>query len=305
METASEDLSAQMKAAAASHVELARKHFDIALNYSEQSLEAIDESISTFHADGVLSKSTYMSYTSYVGETIRRNTGGDWIESDERGPGIRLDRDGIKASLWVYAWVAKRFEQGEEESISFKYTSAKHKLGLTQDLSTSPPDAEDDDDLIPESLDPENEGSSNNDMQELVARGPAMVFFLVAGADGTIDHKEIKVFRKVVEGVADHKSELFKASVIMMLPSLNEYIEECAESKLGILASLARLREAVDELMPDQAQAYFAALYELAERVAQSSGGGFLGFGSKISKEEQAALSLIRASLGLPNQQSE
>lgn len=51
-------------------------------------------------------------------------------------------------------------------------------------------------------------------------------------------------------------------------------------------------------MAPEEAQAFKQALLGLGKAVASAS-GGFLGFGSKISKEEKATLERIAAGLGL------
>ena len=59
-------------------------------------------------------------------------------------------------------------------------------------------------------------------------------------------------------------------------------------------------RQIVDAAVGEEKATSFAeALYDMAESVAEASGGGFLGMGSKIGKEEKVMLSGIRKLLHL------
>jgi hypothetical protein len=69
--------------AASEHVALYAKHFQINLDYSESSLLHIDDAISKFHPDGVMSEQTYVPYLAYVGEVACRNINGQWLDTEE------------------------------------------------------------------------------------------------------------------------------------------------------------------------------------------------------------------------------
>jgi hypothetical protein len=52
----------------------------------------------------------------YVGETLRRNLGGEWRHHDEYGPGLLLP-----SGMWTFplAKAEKRFHNGHEDSLAF------------------------------------------------------------------------------------------------------------------------------------------------------------------------------------------
>ncbi|WP_435103311.1 hypothetical protein [Arhodomonas sp. AD133] len=133
----------------------------------------------------------------------------------------------------------------------------------------------------------------------LLARAPCLVFLLVAAADGSIDKKEIKRFAKLLRhkdyrelGAAIQQSGL---SVLQLMTSVRQQTDDPLEELKRVSGLLDR------HLKPGAAGAFKATLLAFAKAIAEAS-GGFLGlFGSKISKEEKAALYLIADALGLLN----
>ncbi len=135
------------------------------------------------------------------------------------------------------------------------------------------------------------------DHWEIVAHAPIAVFLLTAGADGTVDKKEIDAFRKkLVEGVAAvGQSEIMAAALMKAATSMDQRLMDLGKQSPENMARLiAASRQVVaNGAGAEQAERYATGLYAIAEAVASAS-GGFFGFGSKIGKEERVVLDGLR-----------
>jgi len=131
--------------------------------------------------------------------------------------------------------------------------------------------------------------------KELLLRAPLLVCILIAGADGTIDDKEIKRTLQIAEQ---------QNSVSPILGTFFVELTADFEEKLKVLMqsypSNAKVRNAkiIDELIalnvmwsrlsPRFSEAYYEMLRSFARNVATSSGG----FWGKISSEEARLIEL-------------
>ncbi|MEK1939461.1 MAG: hypothetical protein AAAB16_03705 [Pseudomonas sp.] len=139
---------------------------------------------------------------------------------------------------------------------------------------------------------------------------PLAVFFMVAGADGKVDEKEIKAFGDLFKESGKYPSVLMQRIMSELTPHapqgqalLMDFLERYTSG--NFYAPLYFL--GVNQLLAKNTEGSLAAdlkadLLAFGKAVASSSGGGFLGFGSKISKEEKAALSVIEALLSAGQQ---
>jgi hypothetical protein len=133
---------------------------------------------------------------------------------------------------------------------------------------------------------------------ELAYKAPILVSILIAGADGTIDRKEIQGAIYSVE--KNHKRSVSSLSILLkeigsdfedkfkML--IRDYPYESTQRTPIIVEELARLDTLFSKLNPEFAREYYHSLLAIAQRTAQSS-GGFLGL-SKIGEEEARYLKL-------------
>ena len=245
------------------HAQVSKDTFDVNLDFSERSIEEIDKVITNFHPDGAALESTYYPYACYLGEVIIRNLGGIWAFSEERGFTVKVDVDSKEALAFVFAWVIKRFENGMDDSLAYKLVVLKEQLGLSTSLKS--------DAKAVEAL--EDTESKSNQTAELLAQGPALVFILIAGADGVIDKEEIEALQDRISTVQESKSNLFKAGITMMTADLNHYLLESQLSLVQAIDKLGTIKAEMQELFPDQARAYFEELINLAQVVADSSEG--------------------------------
>lgn len=130
----------------------------------------------------------------------------------------------------------------------------------------------------------------------LVSALPMGVFVMIAGADGVIDKKEVESFQSqlIVGMVGD--SEIFQLAIMTSLSNFEIMIEKMIELDFeGVAQFISLSYEMVKQNHGvDEVNKFGQALFDLAKSVAESSGGGFLGFGSKIGKEEKAVLKFLK-----------
>lgn len=139
-----------------------------------------------------------------------------------------------------------------------------------------------------------------NELHNIIAQAPFVIFYLVSAADGNVDKKEIEAFQGqclalalglkslVGEGVQG----IFVQYLGDMQAVMSRVVAELASAE-GAVESLKRIRGAVDDSYPEsEALAIKKFLFQIGHQIASAS-GGFLGFGSKVSKEEKAVLTAI------------
>lgn len=164
-----------------------------------------------------------------------------------------------------------------------------------EDQGESQAGASGDDDDAPFGID--------NEHWELLAHSVVAVFLMVAGADGTVDKKEVQAFqKKLVEGVLGvGECEIMPIAFMKSAAGLDQRVSDIGQMGGENIAGLvAASRQIVRAGAGDDKAAVFAnALYDLAEAVAKASGGGLFGISSKIGKEEKIVLNGLRQLLQL------
>jgi hypothetical protein len=162
-------------------------------------------------------------------------------------------------------------------------------------------DAEESNDGLAEKNDPLF--GIDDKLWDIIAQSVVAVFVLTAGADGEIDKKEIGAFqKKLVEGlVGVAEGEIMAVAAVKTAATLEDRLSTLAQQKPeDIAGSIVLARQIVEAAVGEEKAISFSnALYDMAESVAMASGGGFLGMGSKIGKQEKAMLSGIRQLLQL------
>ena len=159
------------------------------------------------------------------------------------------------------------------------------------------------------------EGTFTPEECDMLRRVSVIVLMLVAGADGKVDKKELRAFAGILSGTANlpPDTELPVGMEVLFLAfsltasALESTIDEVFNHSGGAVAHLAeltRIGQLLDtKLTPEAAAGAKMGLFGLGESIAEAS-GGFLGFGSKVSKEERASLDLIAATLGISGEQT-
>ncbi len=272
-------LNAELIRIAQSHVDSARQEYALNFDYSEESLGWIDDAIAKFHPDGAVQDSTVIGFGAYVGETIRRLLGGNWVQ-DERGVALLQRVGGKELSASPFSWVQKRLANGMEDSVATRYSTLKQEIGqvgvrLNKAAAGPAVTAE--------------EG-------EMLARAPLLVFLLVAAADGKVDKKELASFEAIIDAVMEGASPLLRKAMSEMLPQMERFLGDMMGR--NPVEDLQRVAAILDAHYPNEAELFKRSLVAIAIKIANSS-GGFLGLGSKISKDEKIAIAAIAVTLGL------
>jgi len=156
-----------------------------------------------------------------------------------------------------------------------------------------------DDDVV--GADPESsDEDSAAEMQSWLESLPNVCFILVAGIDGEIDKKETIAFGKAIQQYLEHPNplvrEVFTAATDRAEQDFKEIMEMGSSGAIMLPLRLVASRKTALEKSPEHAEEFFKVLIEMSNSIASAS-GGFLGFGSKISKEEKAALTVIEKML--------
>lgn len=155
---------------------------------------------------------------------------------------------------------------------------------------------------------PENDTEANNeDVSDKIttadldalANLPIVIFVAVAGADGDIDKKEIEAFYKQLAAGMLADQVILRAAALMTVANFQERMTQALTGQLDAHSTIMRARDLLHtKLARDEALEIKRALMQIGKKIAEAS-GGFLGFGSKISKQEQRALDAIRQILEL------
>ena len=143
----------------------------------------------------------------------------------------------------------------------------------------------------------------SNEHWELLAHSVIAVFLIIAGADGTVDKKEVQAFQKnLLAGVLGvGECEIIPVAFMKAAEGLEQRLSEISqmggENIAGLVAASRQIVEA--GAGAEKAAVFAKALYDMAESIAMASGGGFLGMGSKVGKEEKVVLNGLRQLLQL------
>ena len=132
---------------------------------------------------------------------------------------------------------------------------------------------------------------------ELVLKAPILVCILIAGADGDIDRKEINKAISIAKSQKKNNSVLaeyfrvmtedFEDKIKILIQS---YAHEGARRTPIIIEELTRLNTLWAKLDKNFSSNFYAMLKELAEKIANSS-GGLWGL-KKVGTEEAQYLQL-------------
>ena len=125
---------------------------------------------------------------------------------------------------------------------------------------------------------------------------PALLFQLIAGADGEIDKKEINTFVEILKK-ADNTDDLFTALLISTANNFNEIYSDVSHSSYDIWHNLNAIVQIFKpHLSTNDLSKIKSDIQTFAENIAKSS-GGFMGFGAKIGKEERNTLDKLKLAL--------
>ncbi|MCE2595936.1 hypothetical protein K6Y31_14070 [Motilimonas cestriensis] len=147
----------------------------------------------------------------------------------------------------------------------------------------------------------EGEGSVTFSPEEFdrLKQAPFLIFFLVAAADGKVDKKEMKQFADVLTHPDFLANQTMNRIITNIMGELPEQLMKLLSQEFDFMEELAALKVIVEQnLSESQANEFKVALLMMGKLIAEAS-GGFFGFGSKISKQEKAALAAIAICLDI------
>ena len=138
----------------------------------------------------------------------------------------------------------------------------------------------------------------NDSEWQALSYAPAIVFALVAGADGVIDKKEIESFKVQIVKTLAFDSGLLRAIMVQELSRFTALFDGIYAGTIEPADTLLEIAAIIEaKLSADEAGQFRAELLMIGRYVAEAS-GGFLGlFGSKVSKAEQQALDFLKTHL--------
>jgi len=275
------------------------------LDGSEQSLEHIDAYLSDYSTKLDIPQDKTIPCIAYIGNVIIANLGGSWNLNDSMSDiSINLGEQYEEEAVSLIEWLCD--EEGESSPFvkpTTLYLELKKKLNLPSSLNSESKEWNVSSGLdLLDSLfeEAQNELDMHSEVSvDQIGKGVMLVFVLIAGADGTIDAKEIKAFNKYLADLKGTRSELFKTATDIMKNDTELKNSTNLGSTIVMTNRLIAVRESAEKFFPDQSEQYCKELYEMAVDVAKAS-GGFLGLNS-IDKSEQAALQLIKMVLQLKN----
>ena len=126
---------------------------------------------------------------------------------------------------------------------------------------------------------------------ELMLKAPILVCILIAGADGTIDKKEIREAititqknKKTIGILASYFKEISEDFEDKLKVIMQGYPYESTQRSPIIIGELAELNKIFPKLDKTFAKSFYDTLIELAEKIAASS-GGLLGIRSVGAEE--------------------
>ncbi|HEY4059684.1 MAG TPA: hypothetical protein VGM39_23880 [Kofleriaceae bacterium] len=106
-------------------VDLAKRRFQLALDYRERSIAHVETILGQIHGDNLEEKTAFnlgVMFGSYIGEVARRNHGAAWgrIQASDGSefPGLQLDSGTL---FWPWARARNRIMNGPEDNIRHYY----------------------------------------------------------------------------------------------------------------------------------------------------------------------------------------
>lgn len=114
----------------------------------------------------------------------------------------------------------------------------------------------------------------------------------IAGADGTIDEKEVsELLQQCAMASALSKSALVRdaAAMVVEFDQLKAYRTSDARSHVAVLEDLSKMLEKLPE---SDRYRYLATLYSIGKSVAEAAGGGWFSDGP-VSEDEMKAFTVV------------
>lgn len=141
----------------------------------------------------------------------------------------------------------------------------------------------------------------SDDEWKILQNSPWIACLLVAGSDGIVDSKELREMFKQMTQAAKAPGLLGEVLKSMVDDNHDPRTDLTLLAEEGDTASqLVAAGKLVNQRIPDKAAEEFKVnLLRVGYAVANASGGGFMGLGSKVSEEERNSLAVLASSLSV------
>ncbi len=128
-------------------------------------------------------------------------------------------------------------------------------------------------------------------------RAPLWVLTIAGAADQNLDKKEVEAFLKELQEAALYKGELARELLLSLVSDFNAIFAEFMaylKSQPDLMGSLGKIADILEsKATPDEALKFKGAMILVGTKIAEASGGGLLGAGSKVSQQEKKALAAL------------
>jgi hypothetical protein len=127
---------------------------------------------------------------------------------------------------------------------------------------------------------------------------PLWTFSAIAGAESGIDDKEKAALAKELAEAPLFKEALVREVLLALAGDLANQLRAYGADTRDVLKGLGDMADVLDRrATPEEAKNFKNAMLLIGRNIAQSSGGGFLGTGDKVSDREKAAFVLVAAAM--------
>lgn len=134
----------------------------------------------------------------------------------------------------------------------------------------------------------------------ILSHFPAVVFLQIAAADGSIDKKEVKAFIDLLMKIDAENCRSIDLCRKVLIADFSSILEKILKDPDLIGEVTEASMEIIEEKMNSIESLKFRKFMLTIAREVASASGGFLGiFGSKIGKQEKAAIESIKSTLKL------
>lgn len=310
----SDKLLAQVQYLAETQVNAVKAHFNTTLDYTEAALGEVDRIISTYFPNEGVIETTVLGFGAYVGETIRRTLGGTWVQGEDDSAWLEnIGGQDVKVS--PFGWVQRRFGNGMEDALAFKYT-ALMKI-LDEETVTVPAPAP----AAPASAKPAppapaaglkltraGSGSAlTHEERSSLVRAVALAAVMLAMENGRLIDKRIEKLCVAFSNADVFGCAPFQETLAELQAHFEHHIKQviqCAGGLPGALEEFGRAREILDTKCGAEAETFKLCWVGLLATMAQGS-SGFLGMGKGISRHCLNKIEVIGLALGLPKEELE
>jgi len=129
-----------------------------------------------------------------------------------------------------------------------------------------------------------------SDEWQLLQFAPLWVFGAVAAIDNNIDDKEKTALAKALMESALFKNDLAREVLSSLAVGIAKVMPAWAADSRTAIDGLAEVADLLDAKAKNDAEGFKRSLLLIGRNIAEASGGGIFGLGSKTSDDEMKAM---------------